>query len=167
MINKNLSKYKLVLFDFDDTLCIHTTHSSVSTDDTTISDNVAYKYSVLTQGIDTWKNCKRNAQMAKFINLCIEAGAKLGLISHTDGAFDANKKIEWVKRQYGPISLDNYCVGTREQKLLIAHALCNVLHCKPCEILMVDDIYTTLNEFEKAGFDAATPMEVACYVDEW
>lgn len=60
----DLNKVKTVLFDFDETLCVHEGH-------TTDVDNAAHIANFLECGMRHYDKRKKNIQMEKFIDLCV------------------------------------------------------------------------------------------------
>lgn len=66
------------------------------------------------------------------------------------------------------------CVGLVEDHRVVAArklsslwTLCEHLDLEPENVLLVDDYWGTLVEVGKAGFVAATPIEVARWVDRY
>lgn len=64
------------------------------------------------------------------------------------------------------------CVGLAEDHRVVAArklsslwTLCEHLDLEPENVLLVDDYWGILVKVGKAGFVAATPIEVACWVD--
>ena len=76
----DLSKVKLVLWDFDDTLCIHSWHGN--------NDNQTHDYNtrVLREGTGAWSQCKPSKTMKRFMDVLCEKNIKQGLISATTSA---------------------------------------------------------------------------------
>lgn len=155
----DLQKAKLVLFDFDDTLCIHKIHGS--------DYEEAYMLAML-RGENYWSKLGSvpNNTMIDFLHLCRNKGKVIGLISWTHCYKDMQMKEQWVKRMYGVSSIENYCVGSREGKLKLMQYLCKAFSYKPDQILLVDDFYKTINEAGDLGFQSCTPMEVVIYMED-
>lgn len=101
---QNIAKLKIILFDFDNTLCIHTDHTS---------GNEEYDSKMVVGDMSVWKNCQVNEQMALFMNICEEKGIRMGLISTTESFRHMEAKQQFVKRMYG-VNLENFCVGTQD-----------------------------------------------------
>lgn len=155
----NFEQLKFVLFDFDETLCIHTNHVSWDKE-----DQLKYESSLIL-GEYTWKNSRPNNHMLNFMNICKESNIKMGFISHVDSYTQAKEKFKWIRNAYG-LELENFCVGKREYKVETLKAISKAYNLPVHSILIVDDLYITLEEAANSGFQAATPMEVVNYIEE-
>lgn len=151
----NLENLKLVIYDFDETLCIHTNRKS--------GLDIDYDSQVVA-GKSAWDTCNPNKSMKQFIDICKKRGITQGLISATLSYQHMHLKNEWVKENYD-IELENYCVGHPEDKIKMLRALSVGLGLNKDEILIVDDMYSTLSSAANEGFQSATPMEVVNYID--
>lgn len=153
----SFKRLKMVLFDFDDTLCIHQFHGT--------RNGKEYEHSML-QGKDYWLDhgAKPNIQMQEFLHLCKTEGKRIGIISATDSYVHMTMKQKWVAVNY-QINAENFSVGTWERKIEMMEDLCEVNKYEPREILIVDDAVLTVRAAEDAGFQACTPMEVINYVN--
>ena len=154
---KSLDNIKLVAFDFDDTLCIHTEHkwNALMEEDyiSRIIRNEEFSY-----------GGQKNIQMQELINECKDLGIELVLLSHTECAKGAALKVQWVKNNYG-VEMENLCVGQREKKLYYLKEYARMRHITYSEAMLLDDHPCTVSEFANAGFMVATPMEVVNYVN--
>ena len=154
-----LENIKIVLWDFDDTLCMHEFH-----DGNGDSDHM-YNVDVLLHGTDAWNTCKPNIHMKRFMTLCCNKGIRQGLISSTIFYKHAANKCDWVKDKYG-VELENFCVGTPKAKLDMMLAIADAYNYKRDEILIVDDFWENLERAANNGFQACTPMEVVNFIVE-
>lgn len=158
MLIQNPNDVKYVLFDFDDTLCIHSNHQAW----TNARD---HRLDVcILQGGDPYYKSTPNHHMDEFIKRMKKNDVKMGLISHVSSVLQANVKEKWVEEHYN-IKLDNFCVSTREQKVEMLKRISDGLHIERSKILIIDDAYLTLTEATDAGFQAATPMEIVNYIE--
>lgn len=153
----DLNKVKTVLFDFDETLCVHEGH-------TTDVDNAAHIANFLECGMRHYDKRKKNAQMAEFIDLCAERGIEVGVISVCASSIEMEAKCRWATEVYKH-PFKNYCVGTAEHKIDMLEALSRVHAVWKSEIAIVDDLIFTVSRAADAGFTAWTPMEVVNYVN--
>lgn len=153
----NIENTKIVLLDFDDTLCIHENHQGDE-------DDSIYNKNILKIGIDTWSNCSPNIHLKRFMEECIKRNIKLGLISATMSYPHMKAKNDWVLDNYG-IELENYCVGTYEGKVKIMIAISDAFNIPREQILIIDDLYENLERAAKNGFMACTPMEIVNYIE--
>lgn len=153
--NENL---KVVLFDFDDTLCIHnrSTHHS---------DEEYYESLIHSSEWWTKIGCEPNKHMKEFMLLMKSQGTRLGLISQTDSYIHMIRKNEWVQTNYG-IELENFCVACNVSKVNMMISLNKAYNIRRNKILLVDDKESILCEAVNNGFQAASPMEVVNYVTD-
>lgn len=153
----NLEQVKIVFFDFDDTLCIHTEHSSLNEE--------IYDIQVATKGILTWNTCETNEQIKIFMDICDQKGIKMALISTTKSFIHMMFKQKWVSEKYH-YELENCCVGSQEAKLDMIKAISAARGYKSCEVLFVDDYWYQTERIEDAGFLACSPMEIVNFVNQ-
>lgn len=151
-------RLKMVLFDFDDTLCIHQFHGT--------RNDKEYEHSML-QGKDYWSEhgAKPNIQMQKFLHLCKTEGKRISIISATDSYVHMTMKKKWVTANY-QIDVENFSVGTWERKIEMMEDICEVYKYDPRELLIVDDANMTIRAAEDAGFQACSPMEVVNFINQ-
>ena len=157
LVNK-LENLKMVLFDFDDTLAIHS-HGH------RISDHLMkYMINVHSESKELWNTSKPNIQLKKFMDYLAYKNIPMGLISGVHDCKSAERKIEWVKENYG-YSLGNYCVSSQEQKMIELSTIAEVNGLHRSQIAFVDDYYENLGNAEKMGFTTFSPMEIVNLVN--
>ena len=154
----DFNKLKMVLWDFDDTLCVHKNHKNLAENDLT------YNVNVLLKGKDAWKDCDANYHMRQFAINCKNSGVRQGLLSACNSSKHAQGKVDWVNDRY-EIELENFCVGTPEQKLEMLLAIAEAYGFKRNEILLVDDYWRNFEDAANAGFQACTPIEIVNYIE--
>ena len=110
LMNK-LENLKMVLFDFDDTLAVHSQGHRIS------DHLMKYMINVHSGSKELWNTSKPNLQLKKFMDYLACKNISMGLISGVHDCKAAERKIEWVKENYG-YSLENYCVSSQEQKMI-------------------------------------------------
>lgn len=116
-----LENLEMVLFDFDDTLCIHS-HRSDSYED--MMEYLSYIH--LSETFPkSWNKSKPNLQLKKFMDYLAYKNIPMGLISGVHDCKTAERKIKWVKENYGYL-LENYCVSSQEQKIIELKVLAKV-----------------------------------------
>jgi hypothetical protein len=150
----------MIIFDFDDTLCIHTKHGNFNPDD-------EYNASVIIkEPNEIWNKPEKqtNIHMEKLMSLAKVNSVKMGLMSATLSFLHMRQKQLWVWQNYG-VMLENYCVGKREAKLEMLRAISTAYEIRREQILFIDDCYETVTEAYEAGFDACSPMEVVNYIE--
>ena len=154
-----LQDIKLVLYDFDDTLCIHQKRGHTDYDEQDLSHRVY-------RGDDNlWPNSVPNKHMGLFMKECEELGIKQGLMSLTPMFKQSTAKQKWVEDVYG-VRLENYCVGSAEEKLKQMKILARVFGINREQILLIDDKTWTLNQVVISGFKGWSPMQVVNYIEE-
>jgi hypothetical protein len=153
---KDISTYKAIFIDFDDTLCIHSGRARKSEEQ--------YNSGVVS-GTYRWQDCSPNIHMKKLVKMADQNDTPLFLISSTCSSVHANAKLEWVKRNYG-VTMENYCVGKRKDKLKIMQAYCTAFDIAKDRVLIIDDCWDTLHEAEASGIHSCSPMEVVNYIEE-
>ena len=153
----NFGRIKIVLFDFDDTLCIHEEHGDSP------EEQMKYDKSVLTNGAGAWSHLRPSRHMSQFMKLCADANIRMGLISAAMSFVHMKGKADWVKETYG-YELENYCVRNPEAKLDMMLALAEAYRIPRSRILIIDDYWLTLERAANAGFMAASPMEVVNFI---
>lgn len=152
----DLDHIKVVLFDFDDTLCIHTKRPQNT------RSNVEYDASIL-RGENPWENDGiPSREMAAFIKMCVERNIHMGMISATGGSLSSRAKVEWVKSHYD-VALNDYSVNHPARKVEELQSLAEYFHCERSEILLVDDLHSTLDAVASEGFLACSPMVIVEY----
>ena len=70
------------------------------------------------------------------------------------------------KKEYN-IELENFCVGYAEGKIEMMNAIHSAYGYDKNEILIVDDLYPTLEKAANEGFQACTPMEIVNYIEDY
>ena len=156
-----LENLEMVLFDFDDTLCIHS-HRSDSYEElmeylSCINSDKTFP--------ESWNNAKPNLQLKKFMDYLACKNISMGLISGVQDCKTAERKLKWVKENYGYL-LENYCVSSQEQKIIELKVLAKVNRLHANQIAIIDDMYSNLEKAESEGFIALSPMQVVNLFNE-
>lgn len=101
----DIKKIKIIMWDFDDTLCFHSDHTSPL-------DEFDTKYNVdVLLGKDVYTTCSMNNSIKRFIDYAKKKNKRQGLISGTTSYIHMVNKKNWIKEHYG-IELENYCVSS-------------------------------------------------------
>lgn len=162
----DLKKAKVVLFDFDDTLCLHPQHRK----DTQVEHEKFMSDNVFTSGDfpEAWDNTKISTTMDRFMHKCNELGLEIGLISGVENFRVAKNKVRWVKAVYG-LKLRNYCTPASDggdTKVSMMQAIADSKDLANEQILIIDDWWVVLEAAANRGFQAASPMECIAYIEE-
>lgn len=156
----DLSTVRLILWDFDDTLCFHSDHTSSDEPD------IDYIVGMLQHDDAVFEDGEPNMLIKQFMHQCAEQGIRQGLISCCcdAGYVSMIAKHDWVLKNY-EIDLENYCVASQRVKIDMLRALCEANDFAYDEVLFVDDmVSTSLGVVADIGIQAATPVEVINYV---
>ena len=156
-----LENLEMVLFDFDDTLCIHNHRSDAYEE---MMEYLSYIHSGETFP-KSWNKAKPNLQLKKFMDYLAYKNIPMGLISGVRDCKTAERKIKWVKENYGYL-LENYCVSSQEQKIIELKVLAKVNRLHENQIAIIDDLYPNLEKAESEGFVALSPMQVVNLFNE-
>lgn len=152
-------RIEMVLFDFDDTLCIHNEHGY------SIDKERLFYERVLLKSTKLWENCSINEQLKSFMCLCKKNNIQMGLISALSICASSALKVNWVKENYG-FELENYCVGSPGEKTEMLIALSNIHNIPREHIMIIDDLYSTIDSASNKGFVAVSPMQIVNYVNQ-
>lgn len=149
---------KLVLFDFDDTLAIHTKHYD--------EDDSVYFEDMLRGNSEWWtKRCEISEKMKNLLQICYISNIRVGLISAVSLPIIADMKIKWVEDHYG-YKLENFCSSTAGEKLAIIETAMKAYNLKPNEICFIDDLYSTVIKVASKGVWAISCLEAVNLVDK-
>ena len=152
----NFDKLEMVLFDFDNTLCIHTEQGD--------TDYVQFCSNVLLNREKAWLDCSPSPHMKKFMDICQKRYISMGLISAASEYFTMLYKAKYVLEHYG-VALENFCVGKIELKVPMMKVISEAYNIEPGNMLIVDDYVPILDSAIDAGFQACSPMEVVNFVE--
>lgn len=159
MINEDIMKrLELVLFDFDDTLAVHTNHVS--------RPNEMYLNAVHDKNHDPWGTAAINKQLAIFMHRCVQEGKRVGLISAAESHLAGVRKVDWVKANYNVIC-ENFCVGEPEFKVQEMRAIATVNDLSPDQVAIIDDYWLVLGSAASEGFVACSPLEIVNFINEY
>lgn len=152
----DFSGIELVIFDFDDTLCIHINHGDwINYHKHLLERNVINDY------LNT-DNCVPMPYMKEFIYKCMESKLKRICLTHAPYDYVMGAKKEFLDFYYGKDAMnDFYCCGRREDKVGFIRTYCNSFYMNPSSVLVVEDHPTTLEEVKQMGCRIMTPQEVA------
>lgn len=113
-----LENLEMVLFDFDDTLCIHNHRSDAYEE---MMEYLSYIHSGETFP-KSWNKAKPNLQLKKFMDYLAYKNIPMGLISGVRDCKTAERKIKWVKENYGYL-LEITVYPVRNRRLLNLRSL--------------------------------------------
>lgn len=152
-----LDSLKMVLYDFDDTLCIHNNHTLYE------SSLHRHNVSVIRKGVGAWDNASVSSHMKEFMELCESYGIRQGLMSATS-PYHSLHKCEWVEHSYG-IELENFCVSSSEDKSSTMCVIADAYDYKHNQMIIIDDYWKVLTSASNEGFQAYSPMQIVNYIE--
>lgn len=156
--NEIMKRLELVLFDFDDTLAVHTNH--------VCRPSELYLNAIHDKMHDPWETAATNKQLATFMHACVQEGKRVGLISATESYLASARKVEWVNKNYN-VLCENYCVGEPEFKLQEMLAIATANDLAPDQVAVIDDYWLVLEAAASEGFIACSPLEIVNYIDNY
>lgn len=156
----DIEKVRIAVFDFDDTLCIHTKHSKYETIPNYIQRCISGEFPWDHVYNDGSKACIPSTVMRKFINMLKLNNVKLFMCSATSMSLIGGLKTEWSSREYN-CEFKDVSVNSWEQKVSILRHLAEINHYDSDRILIVDDYFNVLDYSGAEGFQTASPIEVA------
>lgn len=169
--NIDLEKLKMGVFDYDDTLFIHSNHKS--------GDNTAYDMDILQfnnplgeDGVDPWFTTQSSVHMKKFIKYLkkVNPEIRMGLCSAIHLIPIAEAKIRYTEEHYR-VKMENYCTmagdNTAQNKADMLGLICKTYGYEPHEILFVDDSWENRTACADLGINVLSPMEVVNFVEQY
>lgn len=153
----DFDRIRFVLFDFDDTLAVHTDH--IWNEDRLYNNFI----SAATGKLYEARTLRVSYDMQKFVALCTGRDVRFGLISATGFAPLVEQKIKWVEEHYG-VRMQNYCVGRPEEKVMAIKVVKQIRRLDADNILLVDDYYMVRSAADKLGIQVASPAEVSLFL---
>lgn len=166
----DFSKIQMALFDFDDTLFIHTEHRTSEDSSEYFSKVLKYNDKLHKHAVSPWVDTNVSRHMSRFIEyLKVEnPNIRFGLVSAVSIPPIAEAKVREVKEHYG-VDMENFCTNVSgdmaHNKAEIVQLICQTYFCKPEEIVFVDDYYANVTACADLGVIAVSPMEVVNFID--
>ena len=163
MVRKTLvdmTKFRYVVFDFDNTLAGHTRY--VISERDYAAEMVRYL-----KGEEPFLDAEANIHLQKYMDFLSEHRVPMGLcsaIGDNPVALRAEAKVQWVQQNYGH-SLRNLCVSSMAAKAQMLEILQESLGCEAEAILMIDDSGAVLEDCASKGFSVCTPMHIVNLID--
>ena len=159
----DLSKVKVAVFDFDDTLCVHRHHS--------FHKSISNYNELAAQGIYPWDQldsygntfCVKSLAMQVFINMLRSNSVRMYVCSATSLLNKGELKVRWATKEYD-YNFGNLNVEESVEKVPAILDLTKILKCDPGEVLIVDDYYYVTDAAADAGCQSASTIEVIEYI---
>lgn len=154
----DISNFKIVLFDFDNMLCIHTNHGKWDEQQSRVN-----RATIVSGSLAVWDDCEISEDLKKFMELLKKNNIRMGLISTTESYPVAKTKQKFVEERYG-IELENFCTGTQDGKLDMLNAIADAYGYDKQEVAIVDDYWYQLERASDAGFVAYFPLQIVNFM---
>lgn len=145
----DLTKIKIVLFDFEDALCVPTDR---------------HKKDESWLGIETYSYCVAPQFMREFVRRCKANGIQMALLSDAVTYKVSEAMLRWVKETYS-VDMENYCVNSWKAKAAMLQKLAQGHGLPPRNVLYIDSNSLSLKFATEDGFTACSPSEIAYYME--
>lgn len=155
---------RAVVFDFDNTLCIHPINR-------VFKDGWDSQFTIDTfhmEWEEIYKDCAAPEAMKRLIGrIQSETAADIMMLSQVRFSHYVTAKEAWLQKEYGDVFTGRCCgCGTREDKLRFLQMLCEHYGCGPSEVVLVEDNDATIQECRKAGFVVLDTINVLLHNGE-
>ena len=158
----DLTKIKVAIFDFDDTLAIHRdkNYSKRRKEDYEVFLNF-YKNAYLHPDTfyDEIEVCDKSDTIYKLIDILRKQGTKLYVLSGMKFSFQLKAKASFVYKYYGN-DIEVIMARSQERKVDGVNVIQRINNCKLDEILFVDELEENIKRFKQMGINALMPSEV-------
>ena len=157
-----LSGYKIVAFDFDDTLAVHKDKDYAAHRKALNEDNY-FKMAYLcpNEFYESIETCTAPIEMQSFISYLRSLGTiKLYCVSGMKHTLHFKAKEAFIHRHYG-LDIELIAAGSQERKADVLRVLQSVYDCRADEVLFVDDRQSTVDLLCKQGFSAVLAGNVS------
>ena len=156
-----LSGYKIVAFDFDDTLAVHKDKDYAAHRKALNEDNYfRLAYLCPDDFYEKIEPCTAPTEMQNFICYLRTLGSvKLYCISGMKHTLHYKAKEAFIHKHYG-LDIELIASGSQERKADVLRVLQSVNNCNPDEVLFVDDRQTTVDFLCKQGFNAILASDI-------
>ena len=162
----NLSKIKVAIFDFDNTLAIHKDQNYLkkrrSSEDKFL-DYYLNAYLNQNSFYESIEECNISNDILTLINILRKNGVKLYCLTGTKFSFHINAKENFVHKNYGN-DIEIFAVGNQQFKLSATKIISKINKCGLDEILFVDDLVENVDMLNNAGIKAIVSADVINFI---
>lgn len=156
MKNINLDNFKVAIFDFDDTLAIHSDkeylkHRSINEE--AHLDYYLNAYLNQESFYDSIEKCDKSDSLYRLINDLRNKKIKLYCLTGTKFSFNIKAKENYVHKHYGDDIEIIWCYP-QERKVDAVKIVKKLNNCELKEILFVDDMKDNINRLNNLGICA-------------
>ena len=158
----DLSKIKVAIFDFDDTLAIHRDKDYLNKRKSSEENFVNfYKNAYLNPEnfYDDIEICDMSDTLYKLIDILRKQGTKIYCLSGMKFSFQLKAKENFVHKHYGN-DIEFLISKSQEMKVEGIKVIRAINNCNLDEILFVDELEENIDRFKKLGINALVPDEV-------
>lgn len=134
----DLSNIKVAVFDFDETLAIHSSDKHYAQEGDEKLDYYVDAYLKPDVFYDELEPCMINETLLELINILREKGIKIYCLSGMKYAFHLKAKQLFVNKHYGN-DIETVAVGSQELKIDGLKIIKKINNCELDEILFIDD----------------------------
>ena len=154
--NLHLNKIKVVVFDYDGTLAIHSDRDYIKHRNESEDKRFNYylnAYQNHTHFYIDIEPCNRSENLYHLIQELRNKHIKMYCLSGMKFSFHFKAKEDFIKKQYGD-DIELISVGAQELKLDGVKIISKINRCNLDEILFIDDLEDTVNFLKKNGVNA-------------
>lgn len=160
----NLSKIKVAIFDFDNTLAIHKDQNYLKkrrSSEDKLLDYYLNAYLNQNSFYESIEEC--NISNLTLINILRKNGVKLYCLTGTEFSFHIKAKEYFVHKKYGN-DIEIFAVGNQQFKLSATKIISKINKCGLDEILFVDDLVENVDMLNNAGIKAIVSADVINFI---
>mgnify|MGYP004460636633 CR=1 FL=1 len=164
-MNKNgidLSKIKVVIFDFDDTLAVHRNRDYQERRCESEESLIGYylnAYLYPNSFYNDIEPCDISESIFKLVNILRKNNVKMYCVSGMRFSFHLKAKENFVHKYYGN-DIEVISAGSQELKIDAIKVISKLNNCNLNEILFIDDMVDNVVRFNKMGINGLLPENV-------
>lgn len=155
-----IKNIKLAIFDFDDTLAIHTDKDYIE-HRKNIGENTYFKKAFENPNIfyDEIEPCKVSQDMLNLISYLRLHNTKMYCLSGMRMSLHSDAKQSFINKHYGS-DIKLVSASTQEYKVDVVKILQETYNCKPNEVLFIDDLQKVVDTMKQQGYVAFLESEI-------
>ena len=158
----DLSKIKVVIFDFDDTLAVHRNRDYQERrceSEENLFDYYLNAYLYPNSFYNDIEPCDISESIFKLVNILRKNNVKMYCVSGMRFSFHLKAKENFVHKYYGN-DIEMISAGSQELKIDAIKVISKLNNCNLDEILFIDDMVDNVVRFNKMGINGLLPENV-------
>lgn len=160
--NIKLSKIKVAIFDFDDTLAIHKDKDFLKHRNESENNFLNYfmnAYTSQSTFYETIEPCSVFEPLYKLVKFFEKNGVKMYCVTGIQFSFNIKAKEAFVHNHYSD-KIEVISTNSQKSKVEAIKIISKLNRCNLNEILFVDDLEENITRFKDMGVKALLPSEV-------